>query len=95
MGSQPLRRQTTDRAVAPSSTAVLDRAVQQRDARMARQRIDIWSLTPEQRIAAFWDGEFSVGQCLEWSRRAAHEVPRAPDGEFLYIACRTPEWLGE
>lgn len=52
-------------------------------------------MTPQERVAAFWASELTFGQCLEWSRRAAHEVPKAPDGEFLYVACRTPEWLGD
>ena len=52
-------------------------------------------MTREERIAAFWASELTFGQCLEWSRHAGHEVPKAADGEFLYIACRTPEWLGE
>ncbi len=52
-------------------------------------------MTKQERLAAFWEGQLTFGQCLEWSRHATDEVPRAPDGEFLYIACRTPEWLGE
>jgi hypothetical protein len=52
-------------------------------------------MTREERVAAFWASELTFRQCLEWSRHAGHEVPTAPDGEFLYIACRTPEWLGE
>ena len=52
-------------------------------------------MTPAERLAAFWDGQLSFGQCLEWARRAQDEVPKAPSGEFLFIAGRTPEWLGE
>ena len=52
-------------------------------------------MTAEERLSAFWAGQLSFGQCLEWSRRAQAEVPLAPNGEFLYIACRSPEWLGD
>ncbi len=94
MGTQPLRRSSSERAVAWSSSRALSRALDARDARRASQR-SIWDMTKQERLAAFWEGQLTFGQCLEWSRHAGDEVPRAPDGEFLYIACRTPEWLGE
>lgn len=94
MGSQPLRRSRSERTLPSQSGGVLQRASEQRDARQARQH-SIWDMTGEERLAAFREGQLTLGQCLEWSRRAQREVPKAPDGEFLYIACRTPEWLGE
>jgi len=94
MASQPLRRTPVERTLPDRANPVLERAIEQRDARQAPE-VDLWSLTRAERVAAFWDGRLTFRQCLEWSRHAQHEVPKAPDGEFLYIACRTPEWLGE
>ncbi len=94
MASQPLRRTTVERTLSDRPKPVIERALERRDAKKAPQ-VDLWSLTPAERVAAFWDSRLTFGQCLEWSRRAPHEVPKASDGEFLYIACRTPEWLGE
>jgi hypothetical protein len=52
-------------------------------------------MTPEERVAAFYRGELSFGECQAWSRRFPHEPPTGPCGEYLYILARTPEWLGE
>ena len=81
--SQPLRRAPDQR--------VIDLPAR----RPAPEPLDLWALSAEQRVAAMRDGRFTLGQCLEWARRAPREVPLAPDGEFLFIAVRTPEWLGE
>ena len=52
----------------------------------------LWRMSAEQRRAAFFRGELTLGDCLAWARRYPHEPPTAPDGEWLFIACRTPEW---
>ena len=93
MAAQPLRRTPAER-VANRKPDVLDRARAQR-ARRETRVASIWDLTPAQRRSAFYAGDLTFGQCLEWARRAQHEVPKAADGEFLFIACRTPEWLGD
>ncbi len=83
MTSRPLRRTADERVVDLPSK------------RPAPEPIDLWSLSADERVAAMRDGRLTLGQCLEWARRAPGEVPLAPDGEFLFIAVRTPEWLGE
>jgi hypothetical protein len=93
MSSQPLRRRPIERTV-PKKQSVLDRARERRDDAALAQK-GLWDMTREERLKAFYAGRLTFGQCLEWSRRAQDEVPRAPDGEFLYIACRSPEWLGD
>jgi hypothetical protein len=52
----------------------------------------LWSMTGEERTAAFYRGELSLGDCLAWARRMPDEPPRSPDGEYLFITVRTPEW---
>ena len=93
MAAQPLRRSRAERAVR-ADNKVLERALDARDSRPERVA-DIWSLSRAERLAAFEAGRLTFGQCLEWARRAPREVPLAADGEFLFIACRTPEWLGD
>ncbi len=39
-----------------------------------------------------YDGKLTFRQCFDWAARAPEEVPRV-NGEFIFIACRTPEWL--
>lgn len=55
----------------------------------------LWQMTRAQRIAAYWRGELSIAECLAWARRFPHEPPRAVDGEWHFIATKTPEYLGE
>ena len=52
----------------------------------------LWLMTAAQRTAAFYRGELSLGDCLAWAQRCPEEPPRAADGEYLFIAVRTPEW---
>lgn len=52
----------------------------------------LWARTAEQRISAMYRGELTLNQLCEWSSRRPSEVPRAADGEFLWIAWTTPEW---
>jgi hypothetical protein len=49
-------------------------------------------MSASQRREAFWAGRLTLGQCLWWASRAPDEVPKAPDGEFLFIARHTAEW---
>jgi len=91
MSSQPLRRSTSQRTVEPKSESVLDRALDQRD---ASRPLDIWALTPEERVQALYDGKLTFRQCFDWAARAPREIPRV-NGEFIFIACRTPEWLDD
>lgn len=95
MSSQPLRRSSSEKTLPPTKPTVLERALEDRDERAAVRQRNIWNMTKEERLAAFWDGTLTMRQCLEWGSQAPNEVPRAADGEFLFIACRTPEWLGE
>lgn len=93
MKAQSLRRSRDERLIA-NRALPLERALRERDVR--RKRVtDIWELSRTERLAAFEDGRLSFRQCLEWARRAPREVPLAADGEFLFIACRTPEWMGD
>jgi len=50
----------------------------------------LWTMTPDERIAAMHAGELTMSQCLEWARRAPEEVPRIGH-EFWFIAALTPE----
>ena len=88
MSNQPLRRTRSERTVEPKANPVLDRALEQRAPRL----LDIWALTREERIQALYDGKLTFRQCFDWAARAPEEVPRV-NGEFIFIACRTPEWL--
>ena len=88
MSNQPLRRTRSERTVEPKPNPVLDRALEQRTPRL----LDIWALTREERIQALYDGKLTFRQCFDWAARAPEEVPRV-NGEFIFIACRTPEWL--
>lgn len=67
---------------------ILDDAERSREERL-------WDKTREERIEAFYGGEFNLRDCLEWASRRPEEPPRAPDGEFLFIAVKTPEWADE
>jgi len=49
-----------------------------------------WRMRPAERVAAMRRGDLSLSECLRWASRAAHEVP-VLDGEFEFIAARTPE----
>jgi hypothetical protein len=55
----------------------------------------LWAMTREERTAAFFRGELTLGDCMAWSRRYPDEPPTGPCGEYLYILATTPEWLGE
>jgi hypothetical protein len=50
----------------------------------------LWSMSPEERERAMWKGELTGAQLYEWAKRAPHEVPLI-DGEFAFIAAKTPE----
>jgi hypothetical protein len=50
----------------------------------------LWAMTPAQRQAAMWAGELTESQLYEWAARARQEVPLI-EGEFAFIAARTPE----
>ena len=89
MSNQPLRRTTSQRTVEPKPNPVLDRALEQRD---TPKLLDIWALSREERIQALYDGKLTFRQCFDWAARAPEEVPRV-NGEFIFIACRTPERL--
>jgi hypothetical protein len=95
MPSQPLRRSSSQKTLPPTKPTVLERALEDRDVRAARQRRSIWDMTKEERLAAFWGNTMTMRECLDWGAQAPKEVPHAADGEFLFIAVRTPEWLGE
>lgn len=56
-------------------------------ARRGRLR-SLWQM--EQRIAAMRRGELTLEQLAAWSVRHADQIPRV-DGEFEWIAFRTPE----
>src|SRR4051794_39015997 len=61
----------------------------------AAKRERLWRMTRDQRRAAFYRGELTLGDCLAWARRHPNEPPLAADGEYLFIAVRTPEWADE
>jgi hypothetical protein len=81
---------TTPEAVIGGSE-VVQRALEMKAAD-ASLRERLWAMTPRQRLAAFYRSELSLGDCLAWARRFPDEPPLAPDGEYLFIAVRTPEW---
>jgi hypothetical protein len=56
------------------------------------KRARLWRMSSAQRVAAFYRGELSLADCLAWASRYPKEPPLAADGEFLFIAVRTPEW---
>ena len=68
--------------------------------RRAEQRVALWAMKPEERVAAMWRGALSYFQLAGWSARRPDEVPRiATDltpagepGEFAWIVMTTPEW---
>jgi hypothetical protein len=49
-------------------------------------------MTPEERVAAFWRGDLTFEQCLEWGRRRAAEVPRL-NGELAHVYMTTADYL--
>jgi hypothetical protein len=51
----------------------------------------LWTMTRDERIAAMWRGELSLGQLCQWSSRAQHEI-QLLGGEFAWIVMLTPEW---
>jgi len=55
----------------------------------------LWRMTREERVAAFYRGDLSFGDCLAWACRYPKEPPVAADGEWLFIAVTTPEWADE
>lgn len=59
------------------------------------RRAALWAMTPQQRLDAFYSGQLSVRDCLEWASRYPNEPPLSGDGEFLFITARTPEWLDD
>jgi soluble lytic murein transglycosylase-like protein len=71
----------------PLVRAALETA-RQAEAEMA----PLWRMSEAQRLAAFYRGDLNLRQCLAWARRFPKEPPLAPDGEYLFIAWKTPEW---
>lgn len=57
----------------------------------AEQSAQLWRMSAAERERAMWDGELSLNQLTEWTRRRPHEVPRL-HGEFAWITMTTPEW---
>jgi len=55
----------------------------------------LWAMTREQRTAAFFRGDLTLGDCMAWSRRYPDEPPTGPCGEYLYILATDPDRLGE
>jgi hypothetical protein len=55
----------------------------------------LWAMTREERTAAFFRGDLTLGDCMAWSRRYPDEPPTGPCGEYLYILATDPDWLGE
>jgi len=66
-----------------------DQALDVLRARDARLRA-LWQMTPAQRVAAMRRGELTLEQCSAWAARYPEQVPLL-DGEFEYLAARTPE----
>lgn len=65
------------------------------DARRARLR-PMWEMTPSQRVAAMYRGEFTMEQACAWAARYPDQVPAVNGdsiirGEFAFIAATTPE----
>ena len=58
--------------------------------RAASLRVDadrvrrMWAMAPAERVQAAEQGQLSLGEMLQWARRAPHEVPIV-DGEFFFI----------
>ena len=58
--------------------------------RVASLRVDadrtrrMWAMAPAERVQAAQQGQLSLGEMLQWARRAPHEVPII-DGEFFFI----------
>jgi hypothetical protein len=73
---------------------IVARATADAAARAARHE-HLWSMTREERVAAFYRGELTFSDCQAWSRRFPDEPPIGPCGEYLYILVSTPEWLGD
>ena len=44
----------------------------------------MWAMAPAERVQAAEQGQLSLGEMLQWARRAPHEVPIV-DGEFFFI----------
>jgi hypothetical protein len=61
-----------------------------RSPRHEEQLRALWEMTPTQRITAMRSGRLTMTQCFAWSSRRPHEVPLL-NGEFEFIAARTPE----
>ena len=59
------------------------------------RRERLWGMTAPERTAAFYRGELTFGDCLAWARRFPREPPLAADGEYLFIAVRTPDWADD
>lgn len=45
----------------------------------------MWAMQPAERVQAAEQGQLSLGEMLQWARRAPYEVP-VVDGEFFFIA---------
>jgi hypothetical protein len=75
------------------SVDLLKRALRARNEK-AERHAHLWRMTADERVAAMWRGELTLGECLAWSARRPREVPRI-GGEFAYIVMRTPEWLDD
>lgn len=58
----------------------------------AEQSAQLWRMSAAERERAMWDGELTLNQLIEWTRRRPHEVPRL-HGEFAWITITTPEWI--
>lgn len=54
-----------------------------------RDRV-FWALSPSERVAAMRRGELTIAEASRWAARAPHEIPIL-NGEFEYLAARTPE----
>jgi hypothetical protein len=52
----------------------------------------LWLMTSQERVAAFWRGDLTFEQCLEWGRRRPDEPPRV-NGEFAHIYITTADYL--
>ena len=58
----------------------------------AEQSAQLWRMSVAQRERAMWDGDLTINQLTEWTRRRPPEVPRL-HGEFAWITITTPEWI--
>jgi hypothetical protein len=50
----------------------------------------MWRMSADERRAAAYRGELSLGEMLKWASRHPREVPLL-NGEFFFIAVLTPE----